>query len=456
MQATDATRQLCASAFLGGSLFRDNLLDLTDRTLRAQAIELGIDLQLVLSVCRFAARRELIYDLSRCATLSLLGASLLLAFGESFLAPLIFFTLFLATSVLLERQKSRMELLSFIPFFRKSNFDPEAITKIFRIRQSQADLARTTEQNLIIFSEFDPFDQFGMELANWSFSVPIDKPPESAAETQPVAFTIPRLYGEIAAAIRKFDRPQTEIKEVFCVRGTEISGDACILPDRFTSPIPYLNTVDADRYRASESQRVRCFLWLSTTDERGECVSSHLVRCSFWGNHLFVEVTRHLMLPLDEQYRKIDNDEISEYDFKSSLLAGPFLALFAPLALMSELLKRSRQRRDRSRRRRVVSAGIYNYGARSVRAQHSGQLFSHYFQRSDSDLFAKATDTQLINCVIDFLEEHNVDVSDLRTRRVTILNNGVIVERGDVNAESLAVGEGAQIRITRTKPSGAP
>ena len=49
---------------------------------------------------------------------------------------------------------------------------------------------------------------------------------------------------------------------------------------------------------------------------------------------------------------------------------------------------------------------------------------------------------------------HGIETSDLKERQTTILNSGVIVQGGDVNAESLAVGSGSQAVKTVKKVLG--
>jgi hypothetical protein len=52
---------------------------------------------------------------------------------------------------------------------------------------------------------------------------------------------------------------------------------------------------------------------------------------------------------------------------------------------------------------------------------------------------------------VTFLDEHDIDTSEIRERRALILNSGIIVQGGDVTAESLAVGAGAT--AVKTQPA---
>jgi hypothetical protein len=58
----------------------------------------------------------------------------------------------------------------------------------------------------------------------------------------------------------------------------------------------------------------------------------------------------------------------------------------------------------------------------------------------------------ILDGIITFLDEHQIDTSGLRERQTMILNSGIIVQGGDVKAESLAVGAGAQAVKTQAAP----
>jgi hypothetical protein len=50
---------------------------------------------------------------------------------------------------------------------------------------------------------------------------------------------------------------------------------------------------------------------------------------------------------------------------------------------------------------------------------------------------------EILNTIVEFLEDHDIDTSDVKDRRTMILNSGIIVHGGDVNAQALAVGQQA-------------
>jgi hypothetical protein len=88
--------------------------------------------------------------------------------------------------------------------------------------------------------------------------------------------------------------------------------------------------------------------------------------------------------------------------------------------------------------------------------------YRRYFQRLDREMYVKTLEQRLLDAIIQFLDEHNVDVSDLVERQTTILNNGVMLSGGTIQAESLAVGTGARARageavknLTKAAPTPA-
>ena len=56
---------------------------------------------------------------------------------------------------------------------------------------------------------------------------------------------------------------------------------------------------------------------------------------------------------------------------------------------------------------------------------------------------------QLLESIVGFLREHDIDTSEFEERQAAILNYGLMVAGGSVTAESVAVGRGAQAFASR-------
>ena len=98
-------------------------------------------------------------------------------------------------------------------------------------------------------------------------------------------------------------------------------------------------------------------------------------------------------------------------------------------------------------RRAIASNPRYDYGALAgVREVAQSNRYRRYFQFADRDMYGKILDREIFDAVRLFLAEHDVDTSDFEERQFAVLNYGVMVTGGRLQADSLAVG--AQARST--------
>jgi hypothetical protein len=59
-------------------------------------------------------------------------------------------------------------------------------------------------------------------------------------------------------------------------------------------------------------------------------------------------------------------------------------------------------------------------------------------------MYAKVIERQVLDSLLNFLEAHDVDTSEMRQRESTILNNGVMMSGGQFQADNVAVGTQAR------------
>jgi hypothetical protein len=87
---------------------------------------------------------------------------------------------------------------------------------------------------------------------------------------------------------------------------------------------------------------------------------------------------------------------------------------------------------------------MYNYGVdQSIREWAASSQYRMHFQKLDKEMHIKTIEQNLLDAIIDFLDEHDVDITSLRERQTAILNNGVIVTGGSIQADNMAVGKQA-------------
>jgi hypothetical protein len=62
---------------------------------------------------------------------------------------------------------------------------------------------------------------------------------------------------------------------------------------------------------------------------------------------------------------------------------------------------------------------------------------------------------QLLDSLFNFFAAHDIDTSEMRQRGSTILNNGVMMSGGVIQADNIAVGTGAQAKGAPQAPVGS-
>mgnify|MGYP003339332173 CR=1 FL=1 len=110
----------------------------------------------------------------------------------------------------------------------------------------------------------------------------------------------------------------------------------------------------------------------------------------------------------------------------------------------SDSRRRKKQRKEKEKE--IKSNYAFNYGAiTSLRERVSyDNAYNRYFQKLDKEMYLKSIERRIIDGLSKFLDSKNIDTSDFKEAKSTILNNGVIVSGGSLQAQSLTVGERAK------------
>ena len=446
---SQTTRFLCASAFTAGTQFRRRILDSLKEPNRAVAPEAMIDLELIASVCAYAEKRENRYTYMYVAA-ALISAGLMVAELYAGIALLVI------SGGIIAYLKTRNERVHILPEFKSDTFDPQKVREKFTAPLHEGFVAAIPreEQNLIVYSGFTPFVGSGYDEGGWSFNISLDKMKDSFSDSVGTAdFGIVDIYDAIEQSAKRLRIENLECRDVFFVNGADIRNDRMILPEVLGRPVQLLPDDKADEYRKSDSARIRCFKRFRIFDWGGEIAASSFVRCIFQGRSLAVEFRRYVMPPLQGAYRRVDyipgwRGKTAVETFLASLITGPFVAAFSLFQVM-DLFQRKMQSLSggayRGRREEIENNLAFDYGnTGGYRMKFTSDSYFHYFQQSDANLYGKLLERETLDCLVAFLDAHGIDTSDIRERQTNILNNGMIVQGGDVKAESLAVGTGSK------------
>lgn len=445
---TQATRLLSAAAYRGAEVRTWVLKWLADPN-RAVPPEVGVDLSLVARVAQFSEKREKAYNYL-FASLSVAAMALFIAdVPEAFALVVV-----AAAAFWFKKDAEQRDVL--IGSFGRQHYSPATIEQELTAPLEAAceDAIPAPDANVTVYSGFSPFVGAGLDYGGWSFAIATDKPKCEFGAPLPTPFHLSDFYQAISQAVERLALPGLTQRDHFFIHGSDVRTHESLLPHEYSRPHQVLSPRLAERYLYGSDPRVRHYRWIHVRDWGGDIALSYFVRCSLRGPMLYVEVRRFLLTPLKASLRDVDTlaplhaKETLARLFVVAPIAGALKMLAAPLAVLgyvSEAWEKLWCTAERQRHEQIDRNPLWDYGAStSVRQAFASGEYVRYFQRADSDYYEKALEKEILAALIDFLDARGIDTSDLRERQNTILNNGVIVQGGNIAAGSLAVGDGAR------------
>jgi hypothetical protein len=447
----EVTRLASASAILLGSLFRRRVIERARAEHQACAPEIGLDFETLLHVCRWAEARETVYDVAMgFGALVTLG---LLASEELVLAAVSAAVLIVGS--LYKRFEERFRLAR---FFRRGVYDAAEVRRVFRSNLSEPEKAGLpkSEQNLLVYNGFMPFESAGFPVGGWSFVIDAGRGKKDLAGGVSTAegFATREVAFAIEEAISSITHPGLRCRDYVVMHGSCLPGLVVPASGRAFRRVQRIAHTPDEVRPDGLDDRARHYKWIRIQDWGGEMVISSFFFCTRIANDLFVECRHHLLTALAPQYRKIDALTYPTWWtgvrwFCMRLLLAPrdvlgALAwlLYRPIAALPRVLGLE----EWWARVIMEDEPRYNYGAQpSVRRSMAGESYTHYFQKVDYELLSKLVDKRILDALVQFLDARGVDTSELKEQQTAILNNGIIVQGGDVKADGLAVGRGAKV-----------
>jgi hypothetical protein len=194
----------------------------------------------------------------------------------------------------------------------------------------------------------------------------------------------------------------------------------------------------------------------------GGLILTHIVRTVLKGKIFYIETSRFVLAPPSKGFKGVDTTNLDNK--KLSTKIGEFfgVAIVSPFVVIAETynllafatLSRSINKIKKEYLESLQTNPMFNYGAAdSTRREMTDAKFDHYSQKADLDFAVKAFDQTIVELVYKYMEDHGVDVSDLRNKVMTIYNSGIMVQGGDVTAQAMAVGQGATAQSSQKGPT---
>lgn len=452
---TETTRLMSAAAYLESTFAQEVVDELVEEPYRAVQVPEGVDAVTVIRHCLSARHRKNVRD-------GLLAGLLLLAVvsfatrtsvlvGVSVLAAwaVVLWDVWTSSRSLVLR---RLSVGAFRPDDAPPVASPEAVLRV-------ADLEDRADGNVTVYSGFNPFTGSGFDHGGWSFAMDMQKGREYLGERHdPQRFELSELYETVTSALQGLRIEGLEIEDRLFVNGTDLRDDRLLLPNIVGHPVSAVSEADLERFIAHPTHRVRHYTCVRVVDWRGELVVSLFLRFGLDNGRLFAELSRFLLPPLKSQYRRVDSIE-QELTVRGALsMIGRASVLTIPLWLRSpaSIVRPLRRARRRSAELRHVKRDpMFDYGAPTTALDRARSTeYSRYFQKLDREMYVKVLERTILDTLTDFLERHDIDTSELSERRETIINNGIMLPGGSVQAHNVAVGAGAKI-VSRFFPGGS-
>ncbi|MBR0959473.1 hypothetical protein [Bradyrhizobium japonicum] len=454
-------RLALAAVHTKGPAFRRQILGKAINPIAAPPFEVGLDPRPVVYLAWQLEERETRYR-SICA--GLVTAAIAAYFAAA--PPFAFFVLFIIAAGYCGFHNSRIDTSP--ERFSKGRFNLATADELLSEGHAkELDFGVSPpNQRVIVHKNFNPFGSLGISTGKWAFTVDVGRPANTAsgrAELLPISLS--EIHSTLVSEIPKSDFGAITITDVIAVRGE----DAPILPMRpriiptedivdeaplSQQPRVNLDDIEISRVCERHPNLSRRYLLFHDVRWNGELILTHVVRTNLQGRTFYIETSRFVLTPPSKEFKAIDRKTFRyDYDlfnlelgkFLASAIASPLIAIAAAYNLFASItLWRSSNSTIRSYNRSLKEDPIYNYGSdESIRREMMDAQFDHFSQKADLDFAEKAFDQTIVELIFGYMEEHGVDISDLRNKVMTINNSGIIVQGGDVTAQAMAVGQGA-------------
>lgn len=443
-----STRYLCAGAHLDSVFARDVLKSVLRQPRRAVGPSNGVDVGLVIRHCVSAYRRRLLRNGALVLVVLVLVWALWTQRSSIALAMLV-----VAWGiVLLEGAFVRFEVLA----ARLSSRRPDPRLPVSpRLQARLADIEAAQAVNVTVYSGYGPFVGSGLDLGAWSFAVDLGKGKEVVGVRRtPKPLDLGALRGRVAAAALATGIDRVSVTDVLHVSGQHL-GDVPIQPGGpLSRPLGYVDPAVVREYVDRPTPTCRHFQRIQVVAWGGEMVLSIFLRFTVVGGRLYAEATYTFMPPVTHLWHVVDHltpvpTPLQALQLVARSLLNTVVAVFtaAPMLLLDGWRVGIREPLERWEERIAIRDGTtVNYGTLTTVRQRgaSGAEFRH-FQKLDREMYVKLLERSILDTVVAVMDECDIDTSDLVERKSTILNEGVLITGGTLQAGSLAVGRGAKI-----------
>jgi hypothetical protein len=366
----------------------------------------------------------------------------------------------------------------------RGNFRPDVGGAALDPQMEQRLRARFPQRdgNFVVYSGYSPFAGSGIDIHSWSFVVDVSRGKENIDHTRatPTSFKVKELYAAQAKAIHHLGLKNLRIEDKLYANGKELRNQQAnyqqeFLPDPFAHPRTGISKQMVEDFKEHPTEDIRYYQCIKIASWKGDLILSIFIRFYLVGKNptdkndsgtnLFVEGNYQLLAPIEERYREIDRITTSLnlrrgwHLFKRAFIPTTFKRILGtPFRLIRAVFRGwSLETKIRQTKEEIADNPSFDYGAiTSLREVVSSDEYQYHFQRLDKEMHVKLIEYQVFETIIAFLDERNIDTTQLRERQQLIINSGTVVTGGTFNASAMTFGARANVNMTGSSPaSGA-
>ncbi|MGG6265611.1 hypothetical protein ACQ4M3_06345 [Leptolyngbya sp. AN03gr2] len=475
LKDTETTRYLCASAYSNEAFCQQVIEQTLEEDRQALAPCYGFHLPTVVKHCLIASSKRRRRDLKLT---SLFGAAILFSLIGGSLGLFSLVVLYVVAVVIIYQERWNIRHVLVKNNFSKNSFDPDSVDweselnssssntseetakKIQEVKEELEKIAKEQNSKAVIYGRYSPFVGCGYDIGGWSFSLNTSKGKESLGKVcTPIPFEVNEMYEQIARSINEIHLYgiDVSVEDIYYIDGQVIRDDTRFLNNPFERPSTCLQFLEASIEEPAKANRF--YKRIQIVGWKGELIVSIVLRFTKFGKNLFMEAKYFLLPPLQESFHAIDRIQspatfMQKVDLVwQSLIISVFILPLSFSRTVYELLKPLIDTIKQCIDTLIIKENpIFNYGSvTSIRENVSSTLYRQYFQILDKDMYLKVIESALLEEIVEFLDNKDIDTSELKGRQSQILNEGIIMSGGEIRAKSLAVGRRARALFKRAK-----
>jgi hypothetical protein len=452
----ETTRLLCASARLDPAFAGDVLASLVGQPHQAIAPSSGVDL---VALARHAARsrrayfrRNLAHSMLLLVGLIALGVALLSS--QSVVPSLLVVgaTALLAWIVqLTDLWIARREALELVEI----DEDPASLAPPIDPHLERR-LPKLDELNVVVYgaNRQYPFVGSGWSVGGWAIP-PVDvtkaAPDERGGKRKIIPFDAVDLHKHLLDTILKRGPAGVQVSNRLYVRGPAAPYVRGVLGGRLGIPQPKVDSAVHDSVLRDPQSTLQTYLCLEKITFGGQLAVSMFVHAVLDKNLLTVMADAFFLPPLRWSFWNVLRLSrrrwlIVARTMADAVVAVPHDLLAAPVEFVRYWLRKVKRRYRLARDTwRIRHRRGFDYGAvSSIREDAADLTEAKHVHLANWQRYFRMLQHQVIDAVLEFLDGHNVDISDLRKRQVDIVNATSYTFQGPVYGQGHIFGSYGQ------------